>query len=197
MNPILEGLPVNEKIQEFLKMLEYPEVQEAMNKRFELYLQSMGLERAVSKAHTRLDLIEEHLGADDDYCIVKDLEYGEREPLIKITDQFASIRENSCQTTEVVMVAGNVTEIRARLLKEKLSSMTLRNGKRFMSSPEIASFLLNDAPEEYKAYTKSAASKAAYDVLKKALEIYPNELQESKAKRRGAKVIEYIETVVY
>lgn len=184
---------MTEKIQEFLRMLEYPEVQEAMNKIFESYLQSMGLERAVSKAHTRLDLIEEHLGADDDYCIVKDLEYGEREPLIKITDQLASIRNNSCQTTEVVMVAGNVTEIRARLFKEKITITDMRNGKRFMNSPEIASFLLNDVPDEYKAYTKSAASKAAFDVMRKALEMYPDELREGRAKRRGAKVIEYIE----
>lgn len=199
MNPILEGLPVNEKIQQFLKLLEYPEVQEAMNKKFEEYLQNLGLDKAITRAHRRIDLIEEHLGADEEYCIIKDLDYGEREPRKKVTEQFAqfaAIINNSCQTTEVVMVAGNVTEIRARLLKEKLFSVNPRNGKRFMVSSEIASFLLKEVAEEYKT-TEIAARKAALDTMKKALEMYPNELRETKAKKRNAKVIEYIDGVVF
>lgn len=175
-----------------MRLLEYPEIQEALNKKFETYLQNMGILTAVSKAHTRLDLIEEHLGADDDYCIVEDLDYGEREPRMKVPEQIAllaSAINNSCQTTEVVMVAGNVTEIRARLIKEHLST----NPKKFMTSPEIASFLLNDVPEEYKACSKGAASKASFDVIRKALEMFPEVLREAKAKKRGAKVLEFIE----
>jgi hypothetical protein len=173
-----------------------PEIRKELEMMFDEYLINCGFEKAISRAHTRLDLIEEHLGADDDYCIIKDLEYGDREPRTKVTDQFAKfatiISEYSCQTTEVVMVAGNVTEIRARFLKEKLASAKKVN-ERFMTSPQIALFLLNDVPDEYKACSKSAASKAAFDVMRKALEMFPSELQERKAKRRGAKVIEYIE----
>ena len=193
----VEGLTVEERIHEFIKLLEYPEIQEALNKRFEMYLQSMGIVKAVSNAHARLDLIEEHLGADDDYCIVKDLEYGEREPRMKIPEQIAVLAasiNDGCKTSEVVMVAGNVPEIRARLLKEKLASAT-KVTEKFMTSPEVADFLLNDVPDEYKACSKSAASKAAFDVMKKALEMFPDELREARAKKRRAKVIEYIENM--
>lgn len=194
-----EGLTSEERVCEFIKLLEYPEVQEALNNKIEKYIRNMGLVAAVSKAHTRLDLIEEHLGADDDYCIGEDLEYGEREPRTKVIDQFtqfAAAINNHCQTTEVVMVAGNVTEIRAHLLKEKLASAT-KVTERFMTSPQVASFLLYDVPDEYKACSKSAASKAAFDVMKKALEMFPNELREARAKKRRAKVIEYIEKIEF
>lgn len=196
MSTNYEGLTSEERICEFIKLLEYPEVQEALNNKIEKYIRNMGLVAAVSKAHTRLDLIEEHLGADDDYCIGEDLEYGEREPRTKVPEQIANLAaaiNNSCQTTEVMVVAGNVTEIRARLVKEHL----VMNIKKFMTSPEIASFLLNDVPDEYKPCSKSAASKAAFDVMKKALEMFPNELREARAKKRRAKVIEYIEKMEF
>lgn len=196
MNCLIEGLTVDERIQQFTTLLEYPEVQEVLNKIIEQYIQNLGIVAAVSKAHTRLDLIEEHLGSDDEYCIVRDLEYGEREPRTKVTEQIATLAaaiNNSCQTTEVMVVAGNVTEIRARLVKEHL----VMNIKKFMTSPEIASFLLNDVPDEYKPCSNGAASKAAFDVIKKALEMFPEELREAKAKKRGAKVLEYIERKDY
>ena len=187
---------MNENVkQEVIKIMKSPEYRKELEMMFDEYLINCGFEKALSRAHLRLDLIEEHLGADDDYCIVKDIDYGEREPRIKVVDQFkqfAATINNSCQAKEVVMVAGNVTEIRARLLKEKLSSAT-KVTERFMTSPQIASFLLNDVPEEYKACSKGAASKAAFDVMRKVLEMFPDDFREAKAKRRGAKVLECIE----
>ena len=181
-------------------MLEYPEVQEAMNKIFESYLQNMGIVQAVSKAHTRLDLIEEHLGADDDYCIVKDLEYGEREPLQNIRDQITTIYtviDSKETVVETTILGGNKTEMRARLLFDKIKTVPYLNGKKIMKGPDVSKWLVNEITAEYKA-TKTGARQAAKDVMEKTRELYPDDIRvnpdsSKRNQKRAYNIIEYIE----
>jgi len=186
------GFPMSTKVQEFLDLLQYPEVQEALQSIVHMTIHETPI-------YKRLDLIEEHLGANDLYCVGRDIDYergvtdDEREPLRKIPDQIAVIH-NLIQTPvkEVVMVSGNVTEIRARLLREKIDTVSPRQGKKFILSTEVQQFLLFEVPEEQRT-TEKGARVAAGDVIKKAIEMFPESLQIGKTKGKGLRFIELIE----
>jgi hypothetical protein len=85
---------------------------------------------------------------------------------------------------ENVLIAGNKTEIRAQLLRDKLPEVEYRNGTRFMNSQEVQKFLLCEVPIEHR--TKK------YDVMKKAHETFPEILRLPKNKKR-LNIIKFLE----
>jgi hypothetical protein len=197
----LEGLTVTEKIEEFCRLLQFPEVQEVLKEIFRTSL-------VESNVFTRLNLIEEHLGADEYHCIGRDLDYEngisefdeERQPMIKLKDQVTAIYKaiDSKETVvETTVLGGNKTEMRARLLFDKLKITPFVNGKRFLKGPDVSKWLLSEIDIEYRT-TKTGSRQAAKDVMEKTRELFPDEISynpdSSKINRKRAyNVIEYIE----
>jgi hypothetical protein len=211
------------KEKQFSDMLEDPELQPLLQKKLAQLLTTKNIDCLLEEIIFRklsengvlnsVEFLKQFVGVDPKtHCIGEDWDWDDMSPLERqmypekrkiivqpLQAQLVQLQEridNSSipvlHETEKILISGNVTEIRARLLRDKL-----RDGKKitekFMTSPQLADFLMNDVPEEFRAETKSAASKAAFDVMRKAWEMFPEELREAKAKRRGAKVIEYIE----
>jgi hypothetical protein len=190
---------MNEKIAEFCRLLQFPEVQEVLKDIIRTSL-------VESNVFTRLNLIEENLGSDEYHCIGRDLDYEkgiseydeEREPLPTVKQQILAVYkaiDSFDKPNEQVIITGNMTEIRARLFKERIVSVNYRHGKKFMLTPEIKRFLLNEIHEDYRT-TDKGAKQAAHDVMKKALEMFPDELKAGTASN-GVKFIEYIEKAYY
>lgn len=178
---MLEGLTVTERIEEFRRLLQYPEVQEDLK---ELIRNTL----IESNVFTRLNLIEENLGADEFHCIGRDLNYEagvseydeEREPRNTIPEQIAAIYTaiDSKETViETTILGGNKTETRARLLYEKLKTIPYSNGKRFMKGPDVAKWLLGTELKEDLRTTKTGARQAAKDVIEKCRELFSDEIK--------------------
>lgn len=193
---------MTEKIEEFTRLIQFPEVQEVLKE----IVRNALIE---SNVFTRLNLIEEHLGADEFHCVCRDLPFEmgisdydeEREPLKKIPEQIAALYTviDSKETTviETTVIGGNKTEMRARLLIDKLKVIPYINGKKFMRGPDVAKWLLEEVGAEYKT-TTTGARQAAKDVMEKTKELYPNEISYnpgiSNGKRKRAyNIIEYVE----
>jgi len=192
---------VTERIEEFCRLLQFPEVQEVLK---EIVRTSL----VENNVFTRLNLIENHLGVDEYHCIGKDLDFEdelieeEREPLKPISEQIAAIYAaiDSKETTVVesqTILGGNKTEMRARLLIEKLKTVPYTNGKRFMKGPEVSKWLLNEIGSEYRT-TKTGARQAAKDVMEKTKELFPNSIRfnpeaSGRNKKRAYNIIELIE----
>lgn len=192
---------MTERIEEFTRLLQYPEVQEVIKDIVRNTLNECNV-------FTRLNLIEEHLGADDYHCVGRDIDFEsgfseyeeEREPLKRIPDQVASIYEaiDSKETVvETTILGGNKTETRARLLLDKLKVTPFVNGKRFLKGPDVAKWLLNEVDTELKT-TKTGARQASKDVMQKCKELFPNEIlynseETSRNHKRVNNIIEYIE----
>ena len=183
----------NPKVQEFLTLLKDPEVYSVFKG-----LVTQVLTDPDVLVLKRLTNIERHLGADDDWCVWEDSTKEGREVLMPIAEAFdlisGRIEDASLPVHKETVFAGNDTEIRAGLLKKKLSECDMRNGKRFMISREVQRFLLSsEVPEKYRVDGgKSSARKAAYDVMNKAYEMYPNDLVLTK-NRKNVNVIEFLE----
>lgn len=192
---------MTERIEEFCRLIQFPEVQEVLKN----IVRSSLVE---SNVFTRLNLIEAHLGADESYCIGRDLVYeagiseydDEREPLKTIPEQMAHIYEviESKETViETTVLGGNKTETRARLLFDFIKTVPYVNGKRFMKGPDVSRWLLNGIEEGLRT-TKTGARQAAKDVMEKTKELYPDEISYnpealSRNHKRAYNVIEYIE----
>jgi hypothetical protein len=192
---------VTEKIEEFTRLLQFPEVQEVLK---EIVRSSL----VESNIFARLNLIEDHLGSDDLYCIGRDLDFErgiseydeEREPLPKMKEQMARVY-TAIDTTETVIettiLGGNKTEMRARLLVDKLKTINLINGKRFMTGPDVSKWLLTEIADEYKT-TKTGARQAARDVMEKAKDLFTestiriNPETQQRNTKRGCNIIEYV-----
>jgi hypothetical protein len=109
------GFPLSTKTEEFKELLKYPDVQECLKDIIRNCLHE-------SDIFTRLDLIEEHLGADEFYCIGRDIAFekgvseydDEREPLPKITERVAKIYKDvdSIQFTSETKPALEVNTLR-------------------------------------------------------------------------------------
>lgn len=84
---------------------------------------------------------------------------------------------------EVTLITGTITEQRARCLQEKLKStstrmLTTRNSKqikKYLTSNEVKSFLLEDISDSLKP-PKSAVLVAAYDTMNKTVELFPDHI---------------------
>lgn len=186
---------MTEKVEEFTRLLQFPEVQEVLKE----IVRSSLIE---SNVFTRLNLIEEHLGADDYHCVGRDLcfEDGisesdeEKIPLTKLPEMIAAIYtaiDSKETVSETMILAGNETEVRARLLKTRVQSSNMLNGKRQMNSKDVQRFLLEEIPEEHRT-TKTSARKVAFDVMKKTQELFPEQIKLVKNKK-GLNVIEFLE----
>lgn len=192
---------MTERIEEFRRLLQYPEVQEALKDIIRNTL-------VESNVFTRLNLIEEHLGADEFHCIGRDLDFEagiskyeeEREPKKKIPDQIAAIYTaiDSKETiVETTIIGGNDTKARAWLLLDKLKDHPYINGKRFMTGPEVAKWLLNEIREELRT-TKKGARQAAKDTMEMCTELFPEKVvinpdTVGKKRKRAYNIIVYIE----
>lgn len=93
---------------------------------------------------------------------------------------------------ETVFISLNETEVRARLLvEEKLISVAEKNGKKYMLGTDVQKYLLHEIPEEHRA-TEKSVRQASIEVMKKALELFPNKVRIGKnSKKRN--YIEYID----
>lgn len=199
---MLEGLTVTERIEEFRRLLQYPEVQEDLK---ELIRNTL----IESNVFTRLNLIEENLGADEFHCIGRDLDFEmgiseydeEREPRktipVQIASMYSAIGSNET-AVETIILGGNKTETRARLLLEKLKLTPLVNGKRFMTGPDVTKWLLSSEISEKCRTTKTGSRQAAKDVMEKCRELYPDDVRinpgtSTRNQKRAYNIIEYIE----
>lgn len=73
--------------------------------------------------------------------------------------------------TEVVIITGNLTEQRARLVYEKILSMKIRNKKRFLTSREVQTFLLTELPADLKP-SEHKIDVTAWVVMNKCKELF-------------------------
>lgn len=189
MIPMIQ--PVNPRVQEFLTLLQDPEVYDVFKT---LVLQALTDPEGCQLVR-RVANIEKHLGADDDYCICEDPFNDDREVMLTIPEQLSLLSERindaSLPVLKETIFSGNGTEVRARFLKEKLQEVDYRNGKKFLNSKEVQGFLLREVPEEHRT-TDKAARKVANDVMKRAVELFPESMILIKNKK-GLNVIELIE----
>lgn len=157
----------------------------------------------------RVGLLEAFTGLDvDSHCVGSDWEWEEMstieremypenkkivvQPLNAQLSLIADrINDASLPVLRETVFSGNETEVRARLLKDHLSDVDMRNGKRFLTSQEVQKYLLHEITEAHRT-TEKAARKVANDVMKKAFEMFPESLILTKNKKR-LNVIEYIE----
>lgn len=157
----------------------------------------------------RVGLLEAYTGLDvDTHCVGSDWEWEEMssveremypenkkivvQPLNAQLSLIADrINDVSLPVLKETVFSGNETEIRARLLKDHLPNVNMRNGKRFLTSQEVQKFLLYEIDEAHRT-TEKAARKVANDVMKKAFEMFPESLLLTKNKKR-LNVIEFVE----
>ncbi len=157
----------------------------------------------------RVGLLEAYTGLDvDTHCVGSDWEWEEMstieremypenkkivvQPLNAQLSLIADrINDASLPVLRETVFSGNETEVRARLLKDHLSDVDMRNGKRFLTSQEVQKFLLHEITEAHRT-TEKAARKVANDVMKKAFEMFPESLILTKNKK-GLNVIELLE----
>lgn len=192
----------NPKVQEFLTLLQDPEVKDALDLIFMRFLRDQGIT-------PKLDLLMDFNGLDvDKHCVGSDWEWDNMEPVERmmnkdkkktvlqpLPDQLALLSERindaSLPVLRETVFSGNETEVRARLLKDHLQDVNMRNGKRFLTSQEVQKYLLYEIDEAHRT-TEKAARKVANDVMKKAFEMFPESLLLTKNKKR-LNVIEFIE----
>ena len=194
----------NPKVQELLTLLEDPEVQDSLNLIIYKFLTSPQYE--ILK---KLALVMDFNGLDvEKHCVGSDWEWDNMEPVEKmmnkekrktvlqpLPDQLALLSERindaSLPVLRETVFSGNETAVRARLLKDHLPDVDMRNGKRFLTSQEVQKYLLHEITEAHRT-TEKAARKVANDVMKKAFEMFPESLILTKNKKR-LNVIEFIE----
>jgi len=157
----------------------------------------------------RVGLLEAFTGLDvDSHCVGSDWEWEEMstieremypenkkivvQPLNAQLSLIADrINDASLPVLRETVFSGNETEVRARLLKDHLPDVGMRNGKRFLTSQEVQKYLLYEIDEAHRT-TEKAARKVANDVMKKAFGRFPESLILTKNKKR-LNVIEFIE----
>lgn len=157
----------------------------------------------------RVGLLEAYTGLDvDTHCVGSDWEWEEMstieremypenkkivvQPLNAQLSLIADrINDASLPVLRETVFSGNETEVRARLLKDHLSDVDMRNGKRFLTSQEVQKYLLHEITEAHRT-TEKAARKVANDVMKKAYEMFPESIILTKNKKR-LNVIELLE----
>lgn len=156
----------------------------------------------------RVGLLEAYAGLDiDSHCVGADWEWEEMNDIERemypenkktvvqpLNAQLSllsdRINDASLPVLKETVFSGNETEIRARFLKDHLSDVDMRNGKRFLTSQEVQKYLLHEITEAHRT-TEKAARKVANDVMRKAFEMFPESLILTKNKKR-LNVIEFL-----
>jgi hypothetical protein len=196
----------NPKVQELLTLMKDPEVQEFMNLMFYKFLTSPQYQ--ILK---KIALVMDFNGLDvDKHCVGSDWEWDNMEPfeqvmnkdkkktvLQPIPDQLALLSERINDASlpvlrETILVDGNKTEVRARLLRDKLSNIPYQNGKKFMLGTEVQKFFLSEEVREDQRIKKKGIRQSAMDVMRKAVEQFPDEVRLGK-NDKNRNFIEYIE----
>jgi hypothetical protein len=92
---------------------------------------------------------------------------------------------------ETHIIAGNDTEVRARLLREKLLLMKKKSKERRMLSIEVRVFLSKELPKGLKVANKNTRIYSRR-VMKKLIDLFPNEFRMGK-NEKNLLYIEFIE----
>lgn len=182
------GFPLSTKVEEFKVLLKDHEVQECLKDIIRNCLYE-------SDIFTRLDMIEENLGADEFHCVGRDLAFergvseydDEREPVPKITERVAEIYRgiDSIQfmgETKHTLEVNTLSDIRARLLVEKLENMANRIGGRYMTSKEVGDFLQYEIPEEFRYNGKGNPREVRSELMAHAVTTFPNKVRMGQSK---------------
>lgn len=177
------------KVEEFIGLLQYPEVQECLKE----IIRNCMHESAI---FIRLDLIEENLGVDEFYCVGRDFafeigasEYDkEREPLQTIKERIAKIYNDFDMMqfigeTKPALEVNTLTDIRVRLLLEKLESIAPRFGGRYMTSKEVGDFIQNEIDEEFRYDGKGNPREVRSKLIKHAVKKFPTKVKMGKSKK--------------
>ena len=78
-------------------------------------------------------------------------------PITEMIDLISGrIEDVSLPVLKETVFSGNETEVRARLLKDHLPDVDMRNGKRFLTSQEVQKFLLYEIDEAHRTTEKAA-----------------------------------------
>lgn len=91
---------------------------------------------------------------------------------------------------EVHIITGNVRELRAKALREKLISVIPRNKRKYLTSREVQEFLLKDVSVNLKTTTAGAAP-AAWRTMNKCKELFPLDISIFEINEKD-RCIEYI-----
>lgn len=91
---------------------------------------------------------------------------------------------------EKEIITGNVTEQRARCLRDKLISMAPRHKKKYLTPKEIQSFLLNELPENLKVHPVRIHVTTS-EIVNKTKQLFPDEISIEKINKR-TRIIVYM-----
>lgn len=209
------------KEKQFSDMLEDPELQPLLQRKVAQLLETETvdslLEDIIIQKLSRtgilssIEMLKRFTGiSPDTHCIGEDWEWDDMSPtermmypqkkkivvqplqaqLIQLQERIEDVSIPVLHEKETVVISANETEVRARLLKDKLKSLPFKHEKKFMLGTEVQKFLLNEIPEEHRA-TEKSVRQASIEVIKKAVEQFPNEVRMGKnSKKRN--FIEYI-----
>lgn len=177
------------KVEEFIGLLQYPEVQECLKE----IISNCMHESAI---FIRLDLIEENLGADEFHCVGRDIAFErgfskydeEREPLQTIMERIAQVYKafdtmHFTGETKPALEINTLTDIRVRLLLEKLESIAPRFGERYMTSKEVGDFIQNEIDEEFRYDGKGNPREVRSKLMKYAVKKFPTKVKMGKSKK--------------
>jgi Icc-related predicted phosphoesterase len=140
--------------------------------------------------------IEKHLGADEDYCIGADSFSEDKEVLNPIHEQLSLIVQRIDDVSlpvlkETVFVGGNTGKMRAIKGFEKLKSMPYKNGKQFITGPQMAKFLAFEIEDDYKTLDRTGKPtinrQAAKNTINLIHEMYPEQTLLNPEKSRTGK----------
>lgn len=178
LNSPFDGLSRTERIEEFCRLIQFPEVQEALENIIVSSLHNCNI-------FNRLNLIEEHLGVDEKHCLGRDLNFElgiseyeeERTPLPNLQEQLKILFKTAPIEDDI-----NVTNVRARRLVEKLRETKPILGVVYLDSKTIKRFLQEEIDDKYKIGKNGNPRQTVSRVIDRAIILYPTEVKRGKSK---------------
>jgi uncharacterized coiled-coil protein SlyX len=161
----------------------------------------------ITELNIRNSNIEKHLGADESYCIWEDIDNEDKEILPTLPEQFSLLSQRIDDISlpvlkETVYVGGNTGKMRAIKGFEKLKSMPYKNGKQFITGPQMTKFLAFEIEDDYRTKDKNGKPvlnrQAAKDTINLIHEMFPektslNPEQSRSGKKRPYNVISFLD----
>src|SRR5665647_1082543 len=170
-----------EKVNEFLALLKYPEVQAVL----ELFIDN-ALAKSELMVLKRISTLEGKLGVSD--MGLKDDELTIPEQLNLLASRIDNTVENYKPNLEPLQSAATKTENRAHLLVGKLKSL---RGKKHLDSKEIVQFLKYGIEERLRAKEGQNIRQIKKEVLKKAESLFKGEVELNK-RNKGRREVRLI-----
>jgi len=170
-----------EKVNEFLALLKYPEVQAVL----ELFIDN-ALAKSELMVLKRISTLEGKLGVSD--MGLKDDELTIPEQLNLLASRIDNTVENYKPNLEPLQSAATKTENRAHLLVGKLKSL---RGKKHLDSKEIVQFLKYGIEERFRAKEGQNIRQIKKEVLKKAESLFKGEVELNK-RNKGRREVRLI-----